>query len=140
MLKHQINPKKFLESIHNLFNLESDKEQVYTCSDLTWNEYEAILAALDNDSWCKASYLDGVLKLVSPSKNHEIAKAKIRALLEAYCDYAEIDYFAMGSTTLKQKDSSSGKEPDESYCFKFMLMKAIAMFVKHPAIAYQIWI
>ncbi|MGL5872998.1 MAG: Uma2 family endonuclease [Xenococcaceae cyanobacterium] len=117
MLKHQINSKKFLESIHNLFNLESDKEQVYTCSDLTWNEYESILAALDNDSWCKASYLDGVLKLVSPSKNHEIAKAKIRALLEAYCDYVEIDYFAMGSTTLKQKDFYSGKEPDESYCF-----------------------
>jgi Uma2 family endonuclease len=23
----------------------------------------------------------------------------------------------MGSTTLKQKDKSSGKEPDESYCF-----------------------
>jgi Uma2 family endonuclease len=106
-----------LKNIQDLFNLEIDREQIYTCSNFTWDEYESILIALSDNSWCKVSYLDGVLKLVSPSKNHEIAKIKIRALLEAYCDFAEIDYFALGSTTLKQKDKSSGKEPDESYCF-----------------------
>jgi Uma2 family endonuclease len=117
MLKQQINPKEFVENIYNFFSLEKDKEQSYICSALTWNEYESVLDALNNDCWCKVSYLDGVLKLVSPSNNHEIAKGKIRALLEAYCDHLGIDYFAMGSTTLKQKDKSSGKEPDESYCF-----------------------
>lgn len=120
MLKQQINPKEFVENIYNFFSLEKDKEQSYICSELTWNEYESILDALIDNSWCKTSYLDGVLKLVSPSKNHEIAKGKIRALLEAYCDHLEIDYFAMGSTTLKQKDKSSGKEPDESYCFNIL--------------------
>jgi Uma2 family endonuclease len=117
MLKQQIDSKEFVKNIYNFFSLETDREQSYICSDMTWNEYESILDALSNDSWCKISYLDGVLKLVSPSKNHEIAKGKIRALLEAYCDHLGIDYFAMGSTTLKQKDKSSGKEPDESYCF-----------------------
>ncbi|GAB4547484.1 MAG: Uma2 family endonuclease [Pleurocapsa sp.] len=117
MLKQQINSKEFVENIYKFFSLEQDKEQSYSCSNLTWNEYESILEALNNNSWCKVSYLDGVLTLVSPSSNHEITKGKIRALLEVYCDYAEIDYFSMGSTTLKQKDKSSGKEPDESYCF-----------------------
>ncbi len=117
MLKQQIRSKEFIKNVYHFFSLEQDKEQSYICSDLTWNEYESILDALTDNAWCKVSYLDGVLTLVSPSSNHEIAKGKIRALLEVYCDYVEIDYFSMGSTTLKQKDKSSGKEPDESYCF-----------------------
>jgi Uma2 family endonuclease len=117
MLEQQNKPQEFVKNIYKFFSLEQNKEQIYSCSNLTWNEYELILEALNNHSWCKVSYLDGVLTLVSPSSNHEIAKGKIRALLEAYCDFAEIDYFSLGSTTFKQKDKSSGKEPDESYCF-----------------------
>ncbi len=106
----------FLNQINQIIDHSKQREQTYICSNVSWDEYEKILETLRDVSWCKISYLDGVMTIMSPSENHELAKEHIGILLEVYCDEAEIDYYPLGSKTLKQKDKSSGKEPDASYC------------------------
>jgi Uma2 family endonuclease len=106
---------KFVDFIER-DNLQQ-KDKLFICSNTSWDEYEAILQQKDNSSAYRISFLNGVLKIMSPSRNHEIIKDFIYLLIVAYCDAIELDYYPLGSTTLKQKDKSVGKEPDTSFCF-----------------------
>jgi Uma2 family endonuclease len=93
------------------------KDKLFICSNTSWDEYEAILQENSNSSAYRISFINGVLKIMSPSRNHEIIKDFIYLLIVAYCDAIELDYYSIGSTTLKQQDKSVGKEPDVSFCF-----------------------
>ncbi len=106
---------KFIDLIES-DNLQQ-KDKLFICSNTSWDEYEAILQQKANSSAYRISFLNGVLKIMSPSRNHEIIKDFIYLLIVAYCDAIELDYYSLGSTTLKQKDKSVGKEPDTSFCF-----------------------
>lgn len=106
---------KFVDFIEQ-DNLQQ-KDKTFICSDTSWDEYEAILQQKANSSTYRISFLNGVLEIMSPSRNHEIIKDFIYLLIVAYCDEMELDYYPLGSTTLKQKDKSVGKEPDTSFCF-----------------------
>jgi len=106
---------KFIDFIER-DNLQQ-KDKLFICSHTSWDEYEAILQQKANSSAYRISFLNGVLKIMSPSRNHEIIKDFIYLLIVAYCDATELDYYPLGSTTLKQKDKSVGKEPDTSFCF-----------------------
>jgi Uma2 family endonuclease len=106
---------KFVDFIER-DNLQQ-KDKLFICSDTSWDEYEAILQEKANSSAYRISFLNGVLKIMSPSRNHEIIKDFIYLLIVTYCDAIELDYYPLGSTTLKQKDKSVGKEPDTSFCF-----------------------
>ena len=106
---------KFVDFIER-DNLQQ-KDKLFICSNTSWDEYEAILQQKANSSAYRISFLNGVLKIMSPSRNHEITKDFIYLLIVAYCDAIELDYYPLGSTTLKQKDKSVGKEPDTSFCF-----------------------
>jgi Uma2 family endonuclease len=44
-----------------------DPEERFTTSDVSWQQYEAVLAKLEDDSHYRVTYLDGVLEIVSPS-------------------------------------------------------------------------
>lgn len=92
------------------------KDKLFICSNTSWNEYEEILRQRANSAY-RVSFLNGVLKIMSPSRNHEIIKDFIYLLIVSYCDAIELDYYPIGSTTLKRKDKSVGKEPDTSFCF-----------------------
>ena len=106
---------KFVDFIER-DNLQQ-KDKLFICSNTSWDEYEAILQQKANSSAYRISFLNGVLKIMSPSRNHEIIKDFFYLLIVAYCDAIELDYYPLGSTTLKQKDKSVGKEPDTSFCF-----------------------
>jgi Uma2 family endonuclease len=106
---------KFIDFIER-DNLQ-EKDKLFICSDTSWDEYETILRQKANSSAYRISFLNGVLKIMSPSRNHEIIKDFIYLLIVTYCDLIELDYYPLGSTTLKQKDKSVGKEPDTSFCF-----------------------
>ena len=109
---------KFVDFIER-DNLQQ-KDKLFICSNTSWDEYEAILQQKANSSAYRISFFNGVLKIMSPSRNHEIIKDFIYLLIVAYCDAIELDYYPLGSTTLKQKDKSVGKEPDTSFCFKLL--------------------
>ena len=93
------------------------KDKLFICSNISWDEYEAILKQKADSPAYRISFLNGILKIMSPSRNHEIIKDFIYLLIVTYCDAIELDYYPVGSTTLKQKDKSVGKEPDTSFCF-----------------------
>lgn len=106
---------KFIDFIER-DNLQQ-KDKLFIFSNTSWEEYEVILQQKANSSAYRISFLNGVLKIMSPSRNHEIIKDFIYLLIISYCDAIELDYYPIGSTTLKQKDKSVGKEPDTSFCF-----------------------
>jgi Uma2 family endonuclease len=93
-----------------------DPEERRTISHVSWVQYEALLADLEDTSHYRVSYLDGVLEIVSPSRRHESGKTCIGTLLEIYFLETDTEYFPTGSTTFRQQEGQAGAEPDESYC------------------------
>ena len=97
-----------------LDNLE--REERFITSQVSWQQYEALLLKLEDNSYYRVTYLDGVLEIVSPSRRHEGAKKRIGTLLEVYFEETDTDYFPLGSTTFRSQERGGGTEPDESYC------------------------
>lgn len=95
---------------------DQDQEDRYITSGISWQYYENLLDKLGDSAGVRVAYCDGVLEIVSPSRRHESGKTRIGTLLEIYFLETETDYFPMGSTTLRSQATSSGVEPDESYC------------------------
>ncbi len=99
-------------AIENL--IDDSRDVICLINNVTWAEYESVLS--DNENLVgRISYFDKNLEIMSPSRNHELAKKIIGILIEEYFDLKEIEYFPLGSTTFRQKPRA-GKEPDQSYC------------------------
>jgi Uma2 family endonuclease len=82
-----------------------------------WEKYEALLALRGERSRPKLAYLDGVVELMSTSREHEGLKSVIGCLVEGFCFERDIDFSPYGSWTLKAKIKRAGVEPDECYVF-----------------------
>ncbi|HXV60052.1 MAG TPA: Uma2 family endonuclease [Vicinamibacteria bacterium] len=80
-----------------------------------WTHYEAQLALRGDRSVPRISYLEGVMELMSPSKDHERIKSYIGRLIEAFALERGIDLSPYGAWTLKSEPRQSGLEPDECY-------------------------
>lgn len=83
--------------------------------DVTWREYEALLAMRGERSVPRITYLRGVLELMSPSRYHELDKTKLARLLEAWAEEKGVVLEGYGSWTLKNSREERGAEPDECY-------------------------
>lgn len=81
---------------------------------MDWADYEQLLS--DEYPGYRVSFLNGIITLVSPSKNHKRIAEVINCLIIAYCRELRLLYYPMRSTTLKQKPLV-GKESDVSYAF-----------------------
>jgi len=82
---------------------------------LTWQQFKMVEPLLDVPG-VRLSFLDGVLELQAmPGKKHEVVKKRIAALLEAYMEYAGIDFVPTGSMTLESEAGQVKREADESY-------------------------
>jgi Uma2 family endonuclease len=93
-----------------------DPEERFTTSDVSWQQYEAVLAKLEDDSHHRVTYLDGVLEIVSPSLRHEKLKKRLATLVEFYLIRKRIKHTPMGSPRVKKQLKKVGAEPDECYC------------------------
>jgi Uma2 family endonuclease len=105
----------FLNDLTSRITLD-DPEERRVLSRVSWQQYEALLADMGDSSAYRLHFLDGVLEILAPSRNHESGKTRIGDLLLIYFLETETDYFPMGSTTLKKLEQQAGGEPDESYC------------------------
>ena len=114
----------------NLQRKDDRGDDLYIFSNVEWSDYENLLEELEDISWCRISYLDGLLEIMAPGRKHERIKELTGRLIVAYCDEKEIDYFSFGSTTLKNKEFKVGKEPDTGY--------AIAIDKELPDIAVEV--
>ena len=90
------------------------QDQTFSLSGMTWTDYEKFNS--EEDLGYRVSYFNGVITLVSPSKNHERIAQTIAILICAYCRKFNLLYFPMGSTRLENKPLA-GKEPDVSFSF-----------------------
>ncbi|NJL46233.1 MAG: Uma2 family endonuclease [Leptolyngbyaceae cyanobacterium SM2_5_2] len=104
-----------LHELTNRITLD-DPEERRVLSRVSWEQYEALLADLGDGSAYRVHFLDGVLEILAPSRNHESGKTRIGDLLLIYFLETNTEYFPMGSTTLKKPERQAGGEPDESYC------------------------
>jgi Uma2 family endonuclease len=93
-----------------------DPEKRLIVEGVTWEQYEKLLVSWENQYRYRLTYVDGTLEIMSPSRKHEVSKKNIARLLEVYLEEAEIDFWGLGSTTLRNPDSQVGKEPDECFC------------------------
>jgi Uma2 family endonuclease len=83
--------------------------------DVSFREYEALLAMRGDRSVPRITYLRGVLELMSPSRYHELDKKKLARLIEAWAEETGIQLEGVGSWTLKNSREERGAEPDECY-------------------------
>ncbi len=80
-----------------------------------WSHYETQLALRGEKASPRITFIDGVMELMSPSKDHERIKSYIGRLVEAFALERNIDLSPYGSWTLKSAPKSAGLEPDECY-------------------------
>jgi Uma2 family endonuclease len=92
-------------------------DQIVHLDGVTWEDFERLLAIRGDRPVPRFAYLNGVLELMSPSKEHESIKSLIGRLVEVYCEAVCIEFAAYGSWTIKDQQQERGAEPDECYVF-----------------------
>lgn len=93
------------------------EDHVVQLSNATWEDYERILEMRGDRSAPRVTYVDGLLEIMSPSRDHERIKSLIGRLVEAYCLREDIPFMPYGSWTLKDRRRRRGAEADECYVF-----------------------
>jgi Uma2 family endonuclease len=83
----------------------------------TWADYQRLLEVRGEVSTPRMAYLEGMLEIKTPSRQHERLKFDIGRLVEAWCFENEIEFSGYGSWTLANEDDGRGVEPDECYVF-----------------------
>lgn len=92
-------------------------DQIVHLDGVTWEDFERLLAIRGDRPVPRFAYLNGVLELMSPSKEHESIKSLIGRLVEVYCEAVRIEFAVYGSWTIKDQQQERGAEPDECYVF-----------------------
>ena len=88
---------------------------VMRIDEVSWAEYENLLADLGESYSVRIFYDHGRLEVMAPASAHERPKSIIHRLVTALSDELDIDVESLGSTTLKAEFKARGAEPDD--CF-----------------------
>jgi len=109
-------------------------EQRILLNDVAWKDYVLVRDVLDGPG-VRMTYLQGVLELMSPSREHELWKTNIARLIELYAHIKRIELHGYGSTTFKKEAKQRGAEPDECYLVgkKLADMPEIVLEVIHSS-------
>ena len=84
-------------------------------SDVSWQEFEAILEDLGEHRASRVAYDNGILEIMTPLPKHEINKELVSDLVKALLEELDIEFCTLGSTTFKNQEMLKGIEPDN--CF-----------------------
>ncbi|BAY22466.1 hypothetical protein NIES2100_22290 [Calothrix sp. NIES-2100] len=82
---------------------------------ISWSVYKNILAELGENRSSRISYSQGMLEIMAPLPEHEVAKVIIGDLVKALLEELDIEFWSLGSTTFDQEKMDAGVEPDD--CF-----------------------
>lgn len=85
---------------------------------VSWEEYEAVLEEFQDRPAYRISYNDGVLKIMSPRRDHEFPKDYVLGVIRIYADEFDIDLDSYGSTTYRRRRQAKGAEADTSFYIK----------------------
>jgi Uma2 family endonuclease len=89
-------------------------EQRMAIYGVTWKDYVILREALDTPG-LRMTFCQGVLELMSPSRNHELWKKTTARLLETYAFLLRLPLVGYGSTTFRSEAKERGVEPDECW-------------------------
>jgi Uma2 family endonuclease len=93
----------------------ADADQRVILHDVSWKEFELLLAIRGDKAGVRMTYLNGELELMTPSRSHEGIKTTIGRILEAYALRRDLLLEGFGSWTLKDPPLGRALEPDECY-------------------------
>ena len=83
--------------------------------DVSWQQFESILAELGEHRAARLSYSHGFLEIMVPLPEHEKAKEIIGDLVKILLEARQIAFESLGSTTWKNERMTQAVEPDA--CF-----------------------
>jgi len=89
-------------------------DQYMLARGVTWKEYVILHEAIDTPG-LRMTFCEGVLELMSPSRNHELWKKTTARLIELYAFLRELPLLGYGSTTFRSEAKQRGVEPDECW-------------------------
>jgi Uma2 family endonuclease len=84
-------------------------------NNLTWPEFEQILAELGDHRAARLSFSNGTLEIMTPLFTHEHAKSLLGDFVKILLSELGWDYETAGSTTFKNASMMQVIEPDESF-------------------------
>ena len=105
-----VTPTDYLAAIAHL-----PAGAVLCVDDVSWEEYENLLADLGESYAVRIFYDRGRMEIMAPASDHERPKSAINRLINALGDELDIDVESLGSTTFKAEIKARGVEPDD--CF-----------------------
>jgi Uma2 family endonuclease len=83
--------------------------------EVSWEEYEAILALLPDNPRFRLSYDQGTLQIMTLSPRHERLKSLFAHLLAVLTEELGLNLVGLGSTTFRRAAAARGTEPDDCY-------------------------
>ncbi|PSR18226.1 hypothetical protein C8255_08490 [filamentous cyanobacterium CCP3] len=86
--------------------------------DVSWAEFEAILAELGNHRSTRIAYDKGFLEIMAPLTEQGYFKEVISIAVGDIAEVLEQDYECYGSTTWRRKAQQAGIEPDNCFYFQ----------------------
>lgn len=95
-------------------SLEPDRR--FAVYDVPWDTYVRVRDAFDEaHTGVRLTYLEGVLELMSPSRDHEALAKLLARLVEAFAEERGLPLNGYKSTTFRTEAKARGLEPDECY-------------------------
>ncbi len=82
---------------------------------VTWEEYEELLAQVGEAGGLRISFNDGTLKVMTLSDEHEKYAVFFNRLVSALSLRLHINILFFGSATMRKREKSKGNEPDASF-------------------------
>ncbi len=86
--------------------------------EVSWGEFEAILAELGQHRNTRIAYTNGLLEIMAPLPEHEYFKQSISIAIEDIAEVLEQDYESYGSTTWRRQAEQAGLEADNCFYFQ----------------------
>jgi Uma2 family endonuclease len=83
--------------------------------EVSWEEYETLLALLPNNPRFRLSYDRGILEIMTLSPRHERLKSLFTPLLTVLTEELNLNLVGLGSTTFRLPEAARGLEPDDCY-------------------------
>ncbi len=84
---------------------------------LSWAGFQTLLALRGERRVPRMAYLDGVVELMRPARNHEAITARIGRLVAAFGSERRIPWSPYGHWHLDDESEEAGAEPDECFIF-----------------------
>lgn len=88
---------------------------VFYAEQISWGEYEELLAELGPAYGVRIFYDDGRMEIMAPASIHEKPKIVLHNLVEALGYELNIELTSFGSTTFRRELRTKGAEPDDSF-------------------------